>query len=498
MKKTLVLLLSIMLLVSGIPVFADEGESSFFGGISEGTKLPRSIDNYVTTKPAKTITLQYKEVVFLTGKPIVLEGTIKIKKDTKKLAKDLTGNYKEKYQIKASNVNEDAKLTRTVELNTSFRKIEKEFGNQINRSSTISKWKEKITIAGTTYEIDDDFSTFSKSSVEDLTPGISYYDSDVTYQAVYRFGTGEKVVVDSYNEIYGYKQPWSKIESHKQTMYIDYQGSEKKWQMEVTLTPSMSSSKNIYYDQTNPYAISFDGTFNQITERASTLTYNIKTNHPELSEQQKNGAITITTANDVEKLPIPKGLDFLKGHWGEQDIKQLYSLEIFDNLPHSNMQFEAMTRGEYITALCKALNLDISTYTNTKKTQPTVFNDVPPSHPLYPYIMTAYNEKLIKGYGKVFGIYQPIRREEAFVICIRIIGLERLGVTENPITPFVDHYQISEWARKEIMAGYNLGIIKGNNGKLLPSKYITQVESGTIINRLIKYLRYDIQKDYAQ
>jgi hypothetical protein len=90
----------------------------------------------------------------------------------------------------------------------------------------------------------------------------------------------------------------------------------------------------------------------------------------------------------------------------------------------------------------------------------------------------------------------PITREEAIVIFIRIIGLERLGDANNP-TPFVDDAQISSWAKKEIMAAYNLGIVQGNSeGKVEPKRQISVVEAGSIINRLINYLRYELVEQY--
>ncbi|NLL69494.1 MAG: hypothetical protein GX238_00005, partial [Epulopiscium sp.] len=47
-------------------VFGMEGEIGYFGGISEGYRLPQTIDQKVVTKSkkSKTIELNYKEVVF--------------------------------------------------------------------------------------------------------------------------------------------------------------------------------------------------------------------------------------------------------------------------------------------------------------------------------------------------------------------------------------------------------------------------------------------------
>ncbi|MBC7960577.1 MAG: S-layer homology domain-containing protein, partial [Vallitaleaceae bacterium] len=80
-----------------------------------------------------------------------------------------------------------------------------------------------------------------------------------------------------------------------------------------------------------------------------------------------------------------------------------------------------------------------------------------------------------------------------------VIGLERLGVTGSPMTPFVDDAKIAAWAKKEIMAGFKLGIIKGDQeGKVQPTKWMSKVEAAAIINRLIDYLREEISLSYRK
>jgi hypothetical protein len=172
-------------------------------------------------------------------------------------------------------------------------------------------------------------------------------------------------------------------------------------------------------------------------------------------------------------------------------------MEILTLSPHDGMQYEAISRGDFVKALCLAMDIDISDYQNLKKGALQIFGDVDYTHPLYPYIMGAYSAKLVNGTGEDFDVNLPITREEAFVIYIRIIGLERLGVSSSPTTPFVDDASISSWAKKEIMAGYRLGIIQGNSsGNVMPKKWISKAEAAAIINRLVDYLRDEIGADY--
>lgn len=380
-------------------------------------------------------------------------------------------------------------------LNTSYRVVHGEFKKQVIRDSRVTTWTENISVNGTTYTLRNNLSTFSRSSVEDITPGVSYFSTTLSYKADYMSSDDENIIVNSEGTIVGYSQPWSKIE----TQTINQNIIGKNWQMDVEIRPYLEAKKTMYFDKTDPFPISFGGTYNQRLEREAVLRYDIKTNHPNLTSTQKRNSTLIKVPNEIEKLVIPENLDFLQGHWAESDIKKLYSLEVFTDIPRPGLQYEAITRGDYVKALCLAMDLDTSKYEKPTKNSPKIFGDVDYDHPLYKYIMTAYDSKLIKGIGHVFDVDKPITREEAFVIYIRIIGLERLGITNSPRTPFIDDNKISSWAKREMMAGYKLGIIHGDSqGNVNPKKWISKAEAAAIINRLIDYLRDDIGQYYKR
>lgn len=500
MKRILanILIITVILSFFSVDIYGQSDELGFFGGISEGTNLPKTIEKYVENNTTGAKELQYKEVVFISGEPIEFEGTIRITSDDDVVNKNPFGSYRERYDVTATNVERNASLDRNIQFDTSYRVIEGEFKKQIIRDSKVTSWDETIEIDGVEYELDERFSTFSKSSAEDLTPGVRYYNQSISYNAEYLSSENEKVEIITEGSIYGYSQPWSKVESQKLTMEITGDNREG---MVIELSPTFEAKKTMYYDLAAPYPISFEGTYNQRLEREASLDYNIITYHPELTDKQKSNSILINTSNEIEKLPIPENLEFMKGHFAEEDIKKLYSMEILTDIPNEGIKFQAMPRGKFVKALCLAMNIDTSFYEDDRNEDEwqQVFGDVTPDNPLYPYIMAAYDAKLIKGTGENFSVDVPITRQEAFVIYIRVIGLERLGISENPQTPFVDDREISSWARKEIQAGYNLGIIKGdNNGRVLPKQWISKAEAGAIINRLIDYLREDIAKDYRK
>lgn len=482
-------------------VYADIGDMGYFGGISEGTNLPKTIEKYVPVKPQKTRTMRYKEMIYISGEPIEVEGTIKINKDDSVIDTKDRGSYNENYIIDASNAAKDCKLSRNIKFTTSFYYVDGEFKKQIVRDSAVTSWTETITIDGVTYKLDKDLSTYSLTSVEDITPGVSYYLTSVSYDARFVSTNKEIYNIQTEGSVNGYDQPWSKVESGELTM--DIIGPNDR--MQITLNPSLEAKKTMYYDKTSPFPISFDGTYNQRLEREASLKYKITTNHPNLTRAQMENGITISMPNQIEKLPIPAGLEFLDSNPASEHMKKLYSMEIMTEIPHKSMQLEAISRGEFIKAICRAMNMDISKYVvsprnrnKNKDTMEIIFGDVKPDNPLYPYIMTAYDSRLIKGVGDVFNVSKPITRQEAFCILIRVIGLENIGRIDNTVTPFKDDNNISPWARKAILAGYKLGIIEEKEGYLYPTKWLSKVEASAIIDNLINYLREDISMYYRK
>jgi len=477
-------------------IHGSEGEIGFFGGISEGDYLPKSIEKYVDFQDNGIPEYAYKEVVFIGGEPVTVTGTITVDVQDDEVETNESGIFTESYSIDAKSSDGGVRLVRDLQLNTGYQVIDGAFKKQVNKQSELSRWSETITTGDGVYRLDEDSAIFSKASVEDITPGVTYYNTTVSYSGTFTTSDGDEILMTVGGDIYGYKQPWSKVET--QQLNVGYQSDTLDINMDIVINPRLEAKKTIYYDKNAPFPISFGGTYNQRMEREATLDYEILSYHPNLTSSQMKNSIRLTTANQIEKLPIPEGLDFLEGFWAEDDIKKLYSLGILTDTPHLGLQYEAMSRGDFVKALCLAMDIDTSSYEDLKERDAEqIFGDVPYDHPMYPYIMGAYHAKLVQGTGEDFDINLPITREEAFVIYIRVIGLERLGVSESPITPFVDDEKISSWAKKEIVAGYRLGIIQWNDsGQVLPKQWISKAEAAAIINRLIDYLRADIGKDY--
>ena len=108
------------------------------------------------------------------------------------------------------------------------------------------------------------------------------------------------------------------------------------------------------------------------------------------------------------------------------------------------------------------------------------FTDIKEGDAYYPYAMAAYNVGLVSG-GK-FDAKSYLTREMMYLLNIRAIGLERLGLgTMDAYTPFVDDAQISTWAKSAIYAASTLGIITPSNGYVFPKKLVTKAECATFL-----------------
>ncbi|HBY19559.1 MAG: hypothetical protein A2Y24_02880 [Clostridiales bacterium GWE2_32_10] len=481
---------------------ADVGEMGFFCGVSEGVKLPKVMDDYVSSvvQTNNKKELRYKEVVFLTGKPQIFEGLLTFSK-TGDVDPNLdSGTYTVTYSVTPYKdpITQDTLIKRVVTFNVNYRKVD----NQILKNYELKSWKETITIGEVLYTLDSTNSVFNNTFIEYNAPGIKYYKGSIGYRAIYK--NDDQVItvnVVGDNAIYGYDQVWGKTETQLLKVVVDsVAGSDQNtWRLEAEVKPSISVNKTMQYDSNKPNAIGFGGNYLQVTQNESGIAYKVTTEPTNMDYKDVEGTVSIPSYNTFEHLVAPLNTDYLEGSFAEEDIKKLYSLEILD----STFEFipnEKLTRAQYVTLLVKTLGLD-KKYKEPKGYKPVAtFGDVDIYHPHFRNIEIASEVGLVKGTNK--GNFQPdnpVKREEAFLIYMRALGLSRLGQDITPVTPFMDDDLIAPWAKKDIYGLYNLGLIKGDvTGNLRPKDEITKAEGAAIINRLINYLRKDIENDYVE
>lgn len=481
-------------------IFAQVGDMGFFGGISQGRRLPKTTDLIIGIEEEETV-FPYKEMVFLGGEPKEFEGLIEIEHEDLDFESGDSGKYTESYKIySSSSTSEEVQIERDISFTVNYRVTD----TQIIKDYRVDKWNEEITTEDGTFEIDDEQSFFELSIIEDLTPAVTYYKGNISKKAVYTSG-GESdensATTESISgDIYGYDSLYSTIETHRLNGYV----TAPDWQMQYQVRPSVSVTKTLEYGTNEPDLISFAGNYREIISNESGLKYNIYAKPNFMYNVADEGGTTIDSYNTFEQLIAPD-LNSLQGHFAEYDIKKLFAMEILDGNPNYFKPSQAITRAQYITMLVKAINLDTSKYENTKKGKNSdviniVFPDIREERSDYKYIMAAYDKRI--AVGRENGHYfpdSPITREEAIVILLRTIGLETLGLDPTPVTTFVDDANISSWAKKEIYAAQRIGLIRGDEeGKINPKVYISKAEAAALVNRLLEYMRNEMIDDYGQ
>jgi hypothetical protein len=498
-------IIAIILVIAAIfpmPALAAEGECGYEGGISTGI--------------ANKNVYEYKEVTFITGKPVVLVGTVTIKKTIK------SGTEVWKYTYtNLKNTKEKIIINRAIQYTiTSIPKSNGQIQKQVTLTGTPV---EKISINNYLYTLNS--YNFSKSTIVDVKPFIQYFAGEFVgeknFTTVNGLGTTNgQLTVTTTGKTYGYNQYWSNAES--QTInYVIKNSQDKTWTGTATIGLSLTSTKNLNYELNTPDQISFEGGYVQTQNNLGLLQYQSKL--PEFDTKgiptdyliNTKDTLRFDTFPQVIRLPIPP-LPQLKGHWAENDIKLLYSLEIFKESPSSFNPNAYITRGEFakdlilsgkiltddqITAADSSVTSTSSTEATASNTVPaSEFTDVPVSSPFYPYIKTANDLKIMSGTNsKIFQPDSPITKAEAITLLVRALGLESKSPNPTAVTTFNDNDKIPAWARNCAYVAQSIGLIKGDTqGNMLPDKKLTQSEIAVMLSRFINYMRQDIIKDYQE
>jgi hypothetical protein len=460
---------------------------------------------------------EYMELLIITGEPIILKGSCTISPGRLK-NNVLTTNYT--YKLK--NAERDAELDRRITIETVF-KSEKGKG-QIIATSKITGARENIRVGGYRYKLED--YQFSQSTIADNNPAISYYagswDARKTYSINRDRGT---VIIHIIGELIGHSNTWGGAETQTIKYFTEFNGQievasrqweEAEWTASSEVNISVNRTRNLAYVPNEPAWISFRGGYIQTNQTESILQYEYNT--PKFSSNglpltgRKTGWGTekLLTVPVNERLPIPVIKD-IEGHWAQNDIERLASLEVL--APEGSFFGPRlnMTRGEFARAIAvtTAMTEDeeteevppmlpwIRNQEQTQKEQP-LFKDVPPEHRDFKYIQLVGKKGVMAGVEPArFGPDGNLTRAQALTIIIRALGLE--GLAPNPpfSTHFTDDADIPGWAKPSVYVAYEIGLVNGDSlGRVLPNQVMTRAEAAAFLNRFITFLQYDIKREY--
>ena len=155
----------------------------------------------------------YKEVIFITGEPIVMEGTLEIK------TKDKGNTRTEQYVYKLSNIEKDAELKRTIKLSEDLTTK----NNQTTSTKTLDKYKETVTVGKKKYEVKDENYQWNQGTIVYNAPVVSCCSGDWSARKTYVVDNGkEEVTVQTMGNLVGYDSPWSDTETQTLDYTINY------------------------------------------------------------------------------------------------------------------------------------------------------------------------------------------------------------------------------------------------------------------------------------
>lgn len=491
----IVITMCFALLTKPVCVFAYTGSMGYEGGIS-------------AADPFENGEYSYREVCFLTGVPIVLEGTMTVKKSVRQ------GRISTTYTYDLSNTERDATLTRVIVMDTITEN--KENGQVTETSKVTRRPTEIVRVADTTYSLTGYH--FSRSGITDPKPAVLYNAGEYNLTKAYQIDSGGTVQVQMTGTQYGYDQYWSSAKAGTVSVYIstrlEAEENPAGWNGYATVTLSSVAKKGFRYIENEPWQISFEGGYVEQNWDESILEYDAL-----LPEFDKEGTATgvmkqykqrlgISSEPVSTRLMVPD-LKHLKGHWAEEPIKILFSLEIIPGTGEGFEPSKYVTRREFAAMLVRALK-DIPEdpdMVNRTKTSPAIrskapevspFSDIQPDDPYYAEIKSASTRGIIHGTGgSNFSPDKLITFSEAVTMLIRAIGLESLAPYPDAVTPFVDNDMIPSYARNPAAAAYRIGLVKGDNrGFFHPNQNITYERASALIYRLVQYMGEELVKDY--
>ncbi len=462
---------------------------------------------------------EYTEVVFLTGKPVKFVGeykiTIREKEDEKTVKYD--------FRLTPEDTDIDGRLTRRITLLTKYNK-RNDKGQTIADTQIDGNYSETITIEDEKFVLED--FQFSKSDVIDNRPASDFSSGNLKGRKYYKYfkrgAEKGKVILDISGGDVGYENFWGGTETQLLNHTISFSGiledddedeDEEEWQGTISIQTSDSTTKNLKYSENEANFSSFDGGHLRITDRqvVSRYTYNLpewKNGLPRSRDREKDTIDLSTSMNQkVERLIVPKFKD-IAGHWAEEYIKKLYSLDVFEGSETFFLPDVPMTRLEFTKGIIRSCDIRASLEEDNKrrlsrsKKEPetSYFNDVSVENEAYDDIKQAVDKGIIKGTrDNEFIPDGPLTKAQAITILIRALGFETKAPTPGYSTSFDDDDEIPYWAKDAIYVAREVGLINGDmNNRINPNKSMTRAEASAMLIRFLEFLQRDLQKDYRE
>lgn len=161
-------------------------------------------------------------------------------------------------------------------------------------------------------------------------------------------------------------------------------------------------------------------------------------------------------------------------HWAEFAINSLYCRDVVDG--DSRYYYnpnDDITRAEFLKMVLLNADIDIDDYDDEDEP----YRDVSSSSWYYEYILAAYELDIIS-YDYYFYPNARINRAEAVAMIVRAADINTTGTT----TPFAD-VQSYSWYSPYVRTAYDYGIVRGYTDNTFgPANMLTRAEAAEMVN----------------
>lgn len=463
---------------------------------------------------------QYEEIVFITGEPMKFSGELDVNVSEGKNGDTETVKYT--YNLTNKDETIKTKLTRKVTFVTEF--TERNDKGQVIGQTTLSNYSEKIEIGKDKYELED--FQFSKSDVIDKRPASDFYSGNFEGRKYYTVNRDEgQVIVSISGGDVGYENFWGSTETQIINYYItsdrkvtDEEGDSEtvSWEGSVKAQVSDSLTKKLVYSENEASLSSFDGGYIRTTNRemVSRYEYDLPRMQDNIPDKKRRISDRINLSAKmvpkVERLVVPKFRD-VRGHWAEEYITKLYSLDVFDESQNFFTPEIPMTRAEFTKGVIRACDIrpsmeetekESKRRTSRRKEPPeeSPFKDVEVEDEDYQYIKQGLEKGIITGVSSDY--FKPkasLTKADAITILIRALGFGSRAPNPGYYTSFSDDDKIPSWARDSVYVAREIGIIEGDSyNRFNPNKVMTRAEASAMLVRFLEFLEKDLQQDYRE
>lgn len=488
-------------LVNSSIVVARQGDSGYEGGISSG-------------EAPNKISFQYQEPCFLSGSPVVLSGTLLIKKSLKEDAKTKSQTLTTTYTYSLKNTDKAATLSRALTFVTTIALRE---NGQKTESTQLTKASETLSIDGVSYKIANvtDYE-LSKSILNDIKPAVNYYAGNLWSKKTYRIGTtanSDTTVVEATGKYYGYDENWSTAEAQmiSQTISQCKPGQAPVVVGKIDIDVSTTTKKELKYYENKPNQISFTGRYVQTQKNENILKYTAYLSEFDKKKLPTQKIVKFEDSLKLESFPtqtslISPSVNQIKGHPSEESISLLFGLEAFKDATDFDPQ-EYMSRAEFIDTFVKvAKEVPLDPVFKAKKTTKStkavkvesLFSDVSTNHKFFNGITEGGTRGITYGKGK--SAFRPealITVAEAVTMMINSLGLSGLAPNPSAVTSFKDNDTIPAFARPSMYVAEKIGLIQEDaKGYILPNYKISKAKAADMMKAYIDYMSSGIRKEY--